>query len=141
MLKQGVPPYNILAITFTNKAAAEMKNRVERLVPDQARDLWVSTFHSTCLRILRREIQTLGYGSNFSIYDDADQQTLVKECLRELEIDEKRFQPRGMLSSISGAKINYLDQRIMSGRPMTTLNRWQPRFIVCIRQSSLRIMP
>lgn len=104
ILSQGVPPYNILAITFTNKAAAEMRNRVENLVPEAAKDLWVTTFHSACLRILRREIQALGYGSNFSIYDDADQQTLIKECLKELEIDEKRFQPRAMLGVISGAK-------------------------------------
>ncbi|SHF09137.1 DNA helicase-2 / ATP-dependent DNA helicase PcrA [Desulforamulus putei DSM 12395] len=104
ILSQGVPPYNILAITFTNKAAAEMRARVENLVPEAARDLWVATFHSACLRILRREIQSLGYGSNFSIYDDADQQTVVKECLKELEIDEKRFQPRAMLGVISGAK-------------------------------------
>ena len=104
ILSQGIPPYNILAITFTNKAAAEMRTRVENLVPEAARDLWVTTFHSACLRILRREIQALGYGSNFSIYDDADQQTLIKECLKELEIDEKQFQPRAMLGVISGAK-------------------------------------
>lgn len=104
ILKQGVPPYNILAITFTNKAAAEMRSRVEQLVPEAARDLWVTTFHSACLRILRREIRTLGYDTSFSIYDDADQQTLIKECLKELEIDEKRFQPRAMLAAISGAK-------------------------------------
>ncbi len=109
ILQQGVPPYNILAITFTNKAAAEMRNRVEQLVPEAARDLWVTTFHSACLRILRREIKALGYDSNFSIYDDADQQTVIKECLKELEIDEKRFQPRGMLSAISGAKNKLLD--------------------------------
>ncbi|MEG6521431.1 DNA helicase PcrA [Desulfotomaculum sp. 1211_IL3151] len=104
ILSQGVRPYNILAITFTNKAANEMRNRVENLVPQAAKDLWVTTFHSACLRILRREIDVLGYGSNFSIYDDADQQTVVKECLRELDIDEKRFQPRAMLAAISGAK-------------------------------------
>ncbi len=104
LLNQGVPPYNILAITFTNKAAAEMRNRVEKLMPEAARDLWVTTFHSACLRILRREIQALGYNSSFSIYDDADQQTLMKECLKELEIDEKRFQPRAILAAISGAK-------------------------------------
>lgn len=108
ILQQGVRPYNILAITFTNKAAAEMRNRVERLVPEVARDLWVTTFHSACLRILRREIKALGYDSNFSIYDDADQQTVVKECLKELEIDEKRFQPRGMLAAISGAKNKFM---------------------------------
>ncbi|MCL5290027.1 MAG: DNA helicase PcrA [Firmicutes bacterium] len=104
ILSQGVPPYNILAITFTNKAAAEMRNRVENLVPEAAKDLWVTTFHSACLRILRREIQALGYGSNFSIYDDADQQTLIKECLKELEIDEKRFHGQNQLGVISGAK-------------------------------------
>lgn len=104
ILSQGVRPYNILAITFTNKAANEMRARVENLVPQAAKDLWVTTFHSACLRILRREIDVLGYGSNFSIYDDADQQTVVKECLRELDIDEKRFQPRAMLAAISGAK-------------------------------------
>ncbi|ABO50858.1 ATP-dependent DNA helicase PcrA [Desulforamulus reducens MI-1] len=104
ILSQGVRPYNILAITFTNKAANEMRARVENLVPQAAKDLWVTTFHSACLRILRREIDVMGYGSNFSIYDDADQQTVIKECLKELEIDEKRFQPRAMLSAISGAK-------------------------------------
>lgn len=105
LISQGVPPWNILAITFTNKAAKEMRERVEGMVTaQQAREIWVSTFHSTCLRILRREIRALGYDSNFVIYDDADQQTVIKECLKELNIDDKRFAPRGIGSNISSAK-------------------------------------
>lgn len=105
LLQQGVAPWHILAITFTNKAAGEMRERVEALVSSfQARDIWVSTFHSACLRILRREIEALGYDRNFVIYDDADQQTVLKDCLKELDIDDKRYTPRGMSVAISGAK-------------------------------------
>ncbi|MBO8137186.1 MAG: DNA helicase PcrA [Desulfotomaculum sp.] len=105
LLDKGVSPWNILAITFTNKAAREMQERVARMVAaHDARDLWVSTFHSACLRILRREIEKLGYDRNFVIYDTADQQTLVKECLKELDIDSKRYNPKSILGSISSAK-------------------------------------
>jgi DNA helicase II / ATP-dependent DNA helicase PcrA len=100
----GVKPNEILAITFTNKAAGEMKRRLEDLVGGVARTMWVMTFHAACGRILRREAPRLGYRSNFTIYDQADQVRVVKSCLEELERDPKRFAPRGIHAEISRAK-------------------------------------
>jgi ATP-dependent DNA helicase UvrD/PcrA len=101
---QGVKPNEILAITFTNKAAGEMKERVERTLGPVARAIWIMTFHAACGRILRREAERLGYRSSFTIYDQADQVRLVKACLEELGKDPKRFTPRGIHSQISNAK-------------------------------------
>src|SRR4051795_769168 len=103
---QGVKPNEILAITFTNKAAGEMRERLERMLGPVARAIWILTFHAACGRILRRDAQRLGYRSNFTIYDSADQVRLVKQCLEELERDPKRFTPRGIHSVISREKNN-----------------------------------
>src|SRR6266480_91127 len=100
----GAKPNEILAITFTNKAAGEMRERLEDLLGGSSRGLWVLTFHAACGRILRREAQRLGFRSNFTIYDQADQLRLVKQCLEELERDPKRFTPRGIHDQISQAK-------------------------------------
>jgi DNA helicase II / ATP-dependent DNA helicase PcrA len=100
----GVKPNEILAITFTNKAAGEMKSRLEGLLGGVARAIWILTFHAACGRILRREAERLGYRSNFTIYDQADQVRLTKACLEELERDPKRFVPRGIHAQISNAK-------------------------------------
>jgi DNA helicase-2/ATP-dependent DNA helicase PcrA len=102
--KKRVAPWSILAITFTNKAAREMQERVEALVGPGAADIWVSTFHSMCVRILRRDIERLGYTKNFTILDSADQLSVVRACMKDLNYDTKKFEPRMIQAKISGAK-------------------------------------
>lgn len=102
--EKDVSPRNILAITFTNKAAREMKNRIQQLVGTDSQQIWVSTFHSMCVRILRRDIDRIGYNRNFTIIDSGDQLTAIKQVLRNLNIDPKKFDPRAMLGQISTAK-------------------------------------
>ncbi len=104
LLDHGVPAWNILALTFTNKAAKEMKERIANLVGEEAQDAWISTFHSTCARILRRDIEKLGYTRSFVIYDDDDTQAVLKEILKRLNIDDKFLPVRELKSKISDAK-------------------------------------
>ncbi len=102
--EKQVNPWNIMAITFTNKAAGEMRERVDQLVGFGAESIWVSTFHSSCVRILRRHIEYLGYDTSFSIYDSDDQKTLMKQVFKKLDIDTKQYKERAVLSAISAAK-------------------------------------
>ena len=107
--EKGVKPWNILAITFTNKAANEMKERIANIVGDDAKDIWMGTFHSICVRILRKFIDRIGFDSSFIIFDTSDQKTLVKGCMKDLAIDDKLFNDRAVLSEISNVKNEMLE--------------------------------
>ena len=107
--EKGVSPWNILAITFTNKAANEMKERAVKLVGDIANDMWIGTFHSICVRILRKNIDRIGFTSSFVIFDTTDQKSIVKECMKELKIDDKMFTDKSIMYEISNAKNDMIE--------------------------------
>ncbi|AGK52109.1 DNA helicase PcrA [Bacillus sp. 1NLA3E] len=109
MVEKSVNPYNILAITFTNKAAREMKERIQSIMGGAADEVWISTFHSMCVRILRRDIDRIGFSRNFTILDTTDQQSVIKGILKAKNIDPKQFDPRAMLGAISSAKNELID--------------------------------
>ncbi len=109
MGEKNILPWNILAITFTNKAAKEMKERIELLVGDAAKDMWVGTFHSICVRILRKFIDRIGFDSSFIIFDSSDQKTMIKQILKDLQLDDKIFTDRSVMSEISNAKNEMLE--------------------------------
>ena len=107
--EKNIKPWNILAITFTNKAANEMKDRVTKLIGDAANDMWIGTFHAICVRILRRYIDRIGFTSSFVIFDTSDQKSIVKECMKELKIDDKMYTDRSIMYEISNAKNDMLE--------------------------------
>ncbi len=107
--EMNVKPWNILAITFTNKASEEMRQRAEKLIGENINDLWLGTFHSICVRILRKFIDRLGFDTSFAIFDTSDQKTLVKNCMKELNIDTKLFTEKSVLNAISNAKNEMLE--------------------------------
>ena len=109
--EKNIKPWNILAITFTNKAANEMKERVEKLVGEVAKDMWIGTFHSICVKILRRYIDRLGFDNTFLIFDTSDQKTLIKECMKTLKIDDKMFTDRSIIAEISNGKNEMLEPK------------------------------
>ena len=123
MEEKGVKPWNIMAITFTNKAAQEMRERVDQIAGFGAESVWVSTFHSSCVRILRRYIDRLGYDNRFTIYDTEDSKTVMKEMIRRLDLDPKIYKERNLLSKISAAK----NEMITPNEYEKQVTRWEDR--------------
>jgi len=136
LLESGVSPWSILAITFTNKAAKEMRERVERLVGARGNDIWISTFHAMCVRILRKDIEHLGYSRQFTILDSGDQLNLVKQIMRDLNIDTKKIEPKAVLAAISNAK-NELKTPAIYGK--TAADYFQSKVITVFEKYQARL--
>ena len=136
--ENNVLPWNILAITFTNKAANEMKERIVSIVGEDAKDIWMGTYHSICVRILRRFIDRIGFESSFIIFDTSDQKTLVKTCLKELNIDDKLFTDRGVLTEISNAKNEMLEPEQYAARATGDFRKEKIAVIYELYQKRLR---
>ena len=136
--EKNVLPWNILAITFTNKAANEMKERIANLVGDSARDIWVGTFHSICVRILRKFIDRIGFDSSFIIFDTTDQKNLVKRCLKELNIDEKVLNEKSCLYEISNAKNDMLEPDLYKAKVKGDFRRETISKVYDLYQQKLR---
>ena len=125
LIAQGIKPWNILSVTFTNKAASEMRNRVDALVGARGRGSWTSTFHSFCAQFIRVEAKVLGLDSNFVIYDNSDQLSVVKSILKEMRLTEKQFPPSQIINIISRAKDELIDYAIRSGAPLEVIENLQ----------------
>lgn len=136
--EKHVSPWNILAITFTNKAANEMKERVAGLIGDIANDMWLGTFHSICVRILRRYIDRIGFTSSFVIFDTSDQKSLIKECMKQLEVDDKMFSERGLISEISNAKNDMLEPEEYAARTNNEIRKETISEVYSLYQKKLR---
>lgn len=138
LIEQGVMPYNIMAITFTNKAAREMRERIDNIVGFGSDGVWVATFHSSCVRILRRFIERMGYGSNFTIYDTDDCKTLMKEVCKYLQIDTKQFKERTFLNVISSAKNELIGPEEFTNRSVGDYNATRQAMVYREYQARLR---
>ena len=138
LIEKEVKPWNILAITFTNKAANEMKTRIESLVGDIAKDMWIGTFHSICVRILRRTIDQIGFDRSFVIFDSTDQRSLIKECFKELEIEDKILTDRNVQIEISNAKNEMLDPRQYAKRAEGNFIKEKSAQIYALYQKKLK---
>lgn len=136
--ERHIAPWNILAITFTNKAANEMKERVTKLIGDTANDMWIGTFHSICVRILRRFIDRIGFTSSFVIFDTSDQKSLIKECMKELQVDDKMFTERSFMSEISNAKNDMIEPEEYAKRTNNEIRKEVISEVYTLYQKKLR---
>ncbi len=136
--ERHIAPWNILAITFTNKAANEMKERVTKLIGDIANDMWIGTFHSICVRILRRFIDRIGFTSSFVIFDTSDQKSLIKECMKELQVDDKMFTERSFMSEISNAKNDMVEPEEYAKRTNNEIRKEVISEVYTLYQKKLR---